>query len=64
MVAQIGDDVAPQVGRGRVSVQENDRVPVADIDLTHLRVEHGDTPSGMRIGWIELSIRHRCIGHR
>ena len=37
---QVRDDVAPEVGRGRVSVQEDDGVPPAHLDIGHLVVEH------------------------
>src|SRR5450631_1883794 len=37
-VADVGDDVAPKIRCGRVSVQEYDRVPATNGDVTHLAV--------------------------
>ena len=40
-VLHVRDDVAPQVGRRRVAVQEDDRITFADVDVGHLRPAHG-----------------------
>ena len=34
---QIGNDVAPQVGRRGITVEKNDRIPVSDVHVGHLR---------------------------
>ena len=39
-VLHVRDDVAPEVGRRRVAVQEEDRVALADVDVGHLGVLH------------------------
>src|SRR5262249_33094571 len=36
----IGDDVAPEIGGGRIAVQEHDRLADANIDVAEFRVEH------------------------
>src|ERR1700733_5977936 len=35
------DDVAPQVRRCRIAVQENNRISLSDIDAGHRRAENG-----------------------
>ena len=51
---QVRDDVAPQVGRRWVSVEEHDGVAVAGLDVRHLAVEHVRGAAGV---WV-------CCGHR
>ena len=36
MRRQVRDYVAPEVGRGRIAVQKDDRVALADVDVGHL----------------------------
>ena len=38
----VGNDVAPQVGRGRVAVQEDDRVAAPDVDVRHSLAKYVD----------------------
>ena len=46
----VGDDVAPQVGRGGVAVQKHHRVALAGIDGGQLHVQGLHPASGMGIG--------------
>src|SRR5215472_6440973 len=59
-LAEMRDDVPPKIGRCGIAVQEDDRVSLAGIDITHLGVEHRDAPSWVSIGWVKFSRRHRC----
>src|SRR5262249_60827173 len=47
----VGDDVAPEIGRRRVAVQEDDRIPGACVDVGHLGVEDSDTLSGVWVSY-------------
>ena len=51
------DDVAPEVGRRGIAVQEDDRLARARVDVGDLRVEDPDALAGMRI-----RDRERCHG--
>ena len=33
----VGDDVAPQIGRGRIAMQKQNGIPLALVDVVHLR---------------------------
>jgi hypothetical protein len=46
-VGDVRDDVAPQVRRGRVAVQEDYRVALAGFDVVHLGVEHASQGHGL-----------------
>jgi len=37
---EIRNDVAPEIGRRRVAMEEDDRISLADIDIHHVGVEH------------------------
>lgn len=37
---QLRNDVAPQVAGGRIAVQQQDRIALADFDVVHARAEH------------------------
>jgi hypothetical protein len=41
---EVRHDVAPQIGRGRVAVQEDDRVAPPGLDVGHRPVQHGAEP--------------------
>src|ERR1700680_578470 len=58
LLAEIGNNVPPKVGRGRVSVKKHDRVTPSRVDIAYLGIEHGDAPSRMRIGRSYLRIGH------
>src|ERR1700691_1898777 len=53
------DDVAPQIGRGRIAVQKDDRVALAEVDVGHLDARCLETLAGM---WING--RDGCVAHR
>ena len=46
LLGQRWDDVAPEVGRSRVAMQEDQGWAAAFIDVGHLRIEDGDTLPG------------------
>lgn len=50
VLLHVGNDVAPQIGRTRISVQEDDRVTVPFIHIAYLGVEDGRSLARMRIG--------------
>src|SRR5262249_17546957 len=52
----IGDDVAPEIGGGRIAMQEHDRLADANIDVTEFRVEDTHTPPRMRIGCADFQL--------
>ena len=45
----MGNDVAPEIGRGRIAVQEDDRVALPHVHVADLGVEHAHPPARM---WI------------
>ena len=45
-------DIAPEISGGRVAVQEDDRVSLADGRVAHFSVEDRDAAARMRIGWV------------
>ena len=49
-VADVRNDVPPEVRGRRIAVQEDDGIAFAYIDIAHLGVEDGDTLSWMWIG--------------
>src|SRR5262249_54720247 len=59
--ADIRNNVPPKVGRGWVTVQKDDRLPLADVNVAHLRVEHGNASPLMWIGRIELWSTHAVL---
>ena len=61
--AEIGDDVPPEVGRGRITMKEHDRIALADVDEAHLGIEHAATSPWVRIGGADLEIRNLWVGH-
>src|SRR5262249_11042423 len=55
------DDVAPEKGRGRVAVQEDDGIASADIDIAHLGVEYAHAPARMRVELRKLGDGHGML---
>src|SRR5579872_3528083 len=48
-IAEMRNDVAPQIRRGRIAVQEDDRIAGAYVDIRHLGAEHRGAFARMRI---------------
>ncbi len=46
---EMRNDVAPDVGRGRITVQQEDRVPRTRLDIVHARSEHLHEVRGVRV---------------
>jgi hypothetical protein len=46
---EMRNDIAPEIGRCRVPVQQDDGTPTADVHMTDLGVEHFRTTSPMGI---------------
>jgi hypothetical protein len=64
MLAQVWDDVAPEIGRRRVSVKEDDRSTGADFNKANLAVENFDPTPRMRIKRTDFNILHAQNSHR
>ena len=68
----MGDDVAPEIRRRRIPVQEDDRLSASNLDVSHVRIEHWDRQA-LREGrgrdvcfhcdapyWTPMWARRRC----
>src|SRR5258708_33245178 len=64
MLAQVWDDVAPEIGRRRVSVKEDDRSTGADFNKANLAVENFDPTPRMRVKRTDFNILHAQNSHR
>src|SRR6516225_10228809 len=58
MAAEIGNDVPPQIGRRRITVEENDRIATSGIHIGHFGIEHTDPPPWVTIGGVHISAIH------
>jgi hypothetical protein len=52
------NDIAPEIGGGRIAVQKNDRIAVADLDIAYLGIENLGTFPG-----VSIDARKRRFGH-
>jgi hypothetical protein len=59
VAADIRNDVAPQIGRRGITVQEDDRVAFAGVHVTHFTIDYGDAPSRVRVGGVDCFALHR-----
>src|SRR5262249_12989689 len=58
LVADMRDDVAPQIGIGRVAMEEDNWVAGPRVDEAHLCVANVDALSWMRVGWLVSNVEH------
>src|SRR5258707_15843903 len=59
----MGNDVAPQVGRGWIAVQEYHRIASSDVDIRHFAIENADPLAGQSVHRVD-GLDPIWLGHR